>query len=418
MPSLSDKLKSLGVRLGPADLPLPHPRSQTVNLLEALGVLPISTLVGDTFILEQYFPPGYIHGRAPLSVSASLNTLANWVGDARLRDLPAQAFAFLDTETTGLQGGTGTFAFLIGVGRFEADTFHLAQFFMQDPAAEPAQLAALEAYLAPCQALVTYNGKAFDIPLLNTRYISHGLTIPYIGYAHVDLLHLARRLWRDRLPSRTLSNIEAQILGSLRTSDDVPGWMIPQLYFDYLRSGDPAPLKSVFYHNAMDVISLAALLNHTAGLLENPLSAEVQHGIDMVSLAKLFEDLGDLEMATRLYIHGMRHLEAQDAGSSMDIYLQAIQRLAAIYKRQGNYPAAVELWQEAAANRHLDSNIELAKYYEHRLRDVPTAIYWTRTAILTLEGLDLHQHLRQVWLAELEHRLERLKRKHAGQETE
>jgi hypothetical protein len=135
--------------------------------------------------------------------------------------------------------------------------------------------------------------------------------------------------------------------------------MIPQLYFDYLRSGDPTPLKSVFYHNAMDVVSLAALLNHTAGLLENPLSVEVQHGIDMVSLAKLFEDLGELEMATRLYIHGMHHLDAQDAGFSMDIYLQAVQRLAAIYKRQGIYPAAVELWQ-AAANRHLDSIIELA----------------------------------------------------------
>ncbi len=188
--------------------------------------------------------------------------LAEWAREPRLAELAPADFAFLDTETTGLSGGTGTYAFLVGVARFEDEGLHLAQFFMRDPSEEPGLLAALEEFLAPCQALVTFNGKAFDAPLLLTRYLCHGWQPPFQGLAHVDLLHLARRLWRDRLPSRTLTMLEAHILGAGRSEEDIPGWLIPEMYFTYLQTGDPTPLKSVFYHNAMDVISLVALMEH------------------------------------------------------------------------------------------------------------------------------------------------------------
>jgi hypothetical protein len=411
VPSLSDKLKALGVRLGPAELAPPHPPNQRYNIQNVLGARQYSTLVGDTYVVEQSYPQGYLHGQSPLNLTAAMRVMSAWAGEARLNDLPAQAYAFLDTETTGLQGGTGTYAFLIGVGRFEGESFHLAQFFMQDPSAEPAQLAALDEFLAPCQILVTYNGKAFDIPLLNTRYLTHGLAAPYNGYAHIDLLHLSRRLWRDRLPSRTLSNIEAHILGSARTSDDVPGWMIPQLYFDYLRSGDPTPLVSVFYHNAMDVVSLAALLNRTAAMLDDPFSPEIQHGVDMVSLAKLFEDLGDLDTATRLYIHGLHHLTPQEGEFPREVYLSALLRLASIYKHTGDYPAAADLWREAANQCDIDAHVELAKYFEHQKKDYSEAIVWARAALVCLGERSLPHPYQHLWLAELEHRLERLERK-------
>ncbi len=206
MPTLSDKLKSLGVNVGAANLPsrtdlrTPDLRRPSENLDLVLNGRRFETLIGETYVVEQTLPVGSPYGCCSLHLTAPLDVISIWAGDDRIRSMPPQGFAFLDTETTGLSGGTGTYAFLIGVGKFEGDNFHLAQFFMRDPLEEPAQLAALEEFLAPCQALVTYNGKAFDIPLLVARYVTHGIQIPFRDYAHIDLLHLSRRLWRDRLP--------------------------------------------------------------------------------------------------------------------------------------------------------------------------------------------------------------------------
>lgn len=412
MHSISDKLKSLGVQIGARDLPPPPPRApshSSANLEAILLGHPLETPLGETFVIDTHYPPEYLHGRVGLRTTSSLQILSTWAGEQRIQDFPPHTFAYLDTETTGLNGGTGTYAFLIGVGRFEEDAFHLAQFFMRDPLEEPAQLAALEQFIAPCQALVTFNGKAFDIPLLNARYTTHGWQNPFTGTAHVDLLHLARRLWRDRLPSRTLGNLEVYILGAVRTEDDLPGWMIPSRYFDYLRDGDPLPLKNVIYHNAMDVVAMAALFNHMAAMLADPLSGMIEHGSDLIAMAKLYEDLGELDYATRLYLHGLDH------DLPKEVLVDAIQRLAGLHKRQDNYQAAVELWEQAARHQHLEAHVELAKFYEHRLRSYPEAIYWTKTAIeLVLRpGFPLFE--RRQRLLELEHRLARLQRKVAGQ---
>jgi uncharacterized protein len=415
MSSLSDRLKSLGVKVGAQDLPAPQPRrtSPHVHVLEqVLSGHPLETHQGETFVVEERYAVDYQLGKSSIQITAPLHKIAEWAGEERIRDLPPQSFAFLDTETTGLSGGTGTYAFLIGVGRFEGDEFHLAQFFMRDPTEEPAQLAAFEEFMAPCEALVTFNGKAFDVPLLNTRYITQGWQPPFSATAHVDLLHLARRLWRDRLPSRSLGNLEVQILGATRTEEDVPGWMIPSLYFDFLRSGEAQPLKSIFYHNAVDVVSMAALFNHMAGLLADPFNEPVEHGVDLIALAKLFESMGDIDTATRLYIHGLDH------DLPKENLLDAIQRLALIHKRQDNFPAAVSLWEQAAQHQHLHAHVELAKYYEHRVRDCKEALHWTRSAIELLNEPNFSLFERMQWLPELEHRQERLERKLASNSGE
>ncbi len=373
---------------------------------------------------------GEPHGKAALGLTARLDRLADWARDGRLRDLPPQSLAFLDTETTGLAGGTGTYAFVIGVGRIIDEALEIRQFFMRDPAEEPAQLAAFEAFLNPCQAIVTYNGKAFDAPLLATRFISHGLRAPFLDLAHIDLLHLARRLWRDRLPSRTLGNLEVQILGALRTEEDIPGWMIPDLYFQFLHSGDTSQLKNILYHNRMDVLSLVALLDHVAWLLADPLQFGSQFGSDLIALGKLFEDLGDLETAMLLYIHGLEHDEARISSEldqandrlTPELLLSALQRLAGIHKRQANLAAAIQVWEQAARYTHIDSHIELAKAYEHHLKDYPQAIYWTETAITLIETSPtingqspfLNAYQKRQWLEELAHRLERLQHKLQG----
>jgi uncharacterized protein YprB with RNaseH-like and TPR domain len=405
MSSLSDKLKSLGVKVGASDLPKPKPRKSPHSIEQVLAGHTWQSHQGETFVVEEMYPADFQQGQMGIQLTAPRHVIAEWAGDERVNNYPASSFAFIDTETTGLSGGAGTYAFLIGVGRFDGENFHLAQFFMRDPVEEGAQLAALEEFMAPCEALVTFNGKSFDIPLLHTRFVTHGWRPPFKDNAHVDLLHLARRLWRERLPSRTLGNLEVQILGASRTEEDVPGWMIPSLYFQYLRSGDARPLKSVFYHNAMDVVSMAALFNHMAGMLAEPLNGAVEHAVDIVSMARLFESLGDLKSAIRLYLYGLE----QDLPKKT--LLDAIQRLALIYKRAENYPPAIELWQQAAHHQHLDSHVELAKYYEHRQKDCQMALQWTQTAIELAGSKKFSAYERRRWLAELEHRRQRLLRK-------
>ena len=308
-----------------------------------------------------------------------------------------------------MTGGTGTYAFLVGVGRFETSasnrTFHLQQFFMRDPGEEPALLEALAEFLAPCTALVTYNGKAFDAPLLVTRYTLHDIPVPFEDYAHVDLLHLARRLWRERLPSRTLKYIEENVLGALRTTEEVPGYEIPWLYFDYLRSGDASEMKGVFYHNAMDIVALAALFSHSAAMLHDPFDERIQHGLDVIALAKLYEDLDRWDMAARLYERGLEmDLDEED-------FWKAVRRLSVLQKRRGDLDEAIRWWEQAAAQGHIYAHIELAKYYEHQLRDYPEAQKWTQAALREVQSSDLPAYERQYWQAELDHRLARLEGK-------
>lgn len=404
MPSLSEKLKSLGVNLGAREI-LPPPERKRFPIEAIIDGREQPTPYGPAFVVQAQFPDGYLQGRILLSPAEKLNTISSWANEPRLNDLAPNEFVFLDTETSGLAGGTGTYAFLIGVGRFTDAGFELAQYFMRDPLEEPAQLAALLSYLNEQDGLVTFNGKAFDVPLLNTRFITNGEQTPLKSSAHLDLLLLARRLWRDRLPSRALGHLEEHILGVERTQEDVPGWLVPQLYFDYLRSGDARPLKSVFYHNAMDILSLAALLNHIAAILEHPVISEDQHGIDLIAIGKLYEDLGELDEAEKRYSAGL----AQDLPG--EIRSQGMYRWSIMEKRRENYRMACELWCLAANAGEIYACEELAKYYEHHEKDYAQAISWTQKALQLITADDFPRLERFRWLPAFEHRLDRLNRK-------
>jgi uncharacterized protein YprB with RNaseH-like and TPR domain len=404
MTSLSDKLKSLGVRIGARDLPPPRPREPYPIERVVPGRFQ-ETSHGEVYVVEERYPLERRHGCATLQITAPLHVITEWAREPRLANVELDSFAFLDTETTGLAGGTGTFAFMVGVGRYDGQEFHLAQFFMRDPVEEPALLAALTEFLQPCQALVTFNGKGFDVPLLNARYITNGKQSPLASFAHLDLLPLARRLWRARLPSRALGYLEEHILGLVRDQEDVPGWVIPSLYFGYLRSGDARSMKGVFYHNTIDVLSLAALLSHVAEMLDDPFGEAVVHGLDLVAMGKLFGDLGHLETATQLYQRGLAHDLPEE------VYWRTVQRLSFAQKRCGNLPAAVALWREAAGSGQIYAHVELAKFYEHQQRDYGEAAQWTRAALALVNAPDFPRHECRRWLADLEHRLARLHRK-------
>ena len=400
--STTDKLNHFLKRA--ADLPKPNvePRYDIDSVLPGAF---LATPLGDVFVVEQSFTADYLHGSAPILSSLPLSLIAQWANDPRIADFPLSAFAFLDTETSGLAGGTGTYAFLVGAARFVEGQLVLRQFFMRDPAEEPALLEGLAHFLAPAKALVTFNGKAFDAPLLTTRYSLHRIPIPYKNYSHLDLLPLARRLWRDRLESRALKYLEEHVLGMKRASEEVPGYEIPWLYFDYLRHRDARPLAGVFYHNAMDVVAMSALLTHMNEVLTNPYQGSVEHGLDFVALGKLFEDLGHWEEAARLFEHGLQlHLAEKD-------FTAALQRLSILQKRRGDLGEAIRLWELAAEQGHVYAHIEMAKYCEHKRRDVKAAIQWTRSALDHLEHAEMSTYERKHWRKEISHRLARLERK-------
>jgi len=401
MPSLSDKLKSLGVKIGAADLPHAAP-FQEYEIDKVVDGIYRPTPAGETFVAGQIFEAEYRHGQSAIQPQAPFDALAAWAGEPRFLELPLESYVFLDTETSGLAGGTGTYAFLVGVGRFQEGEFHLEQFFMRDPAEEPALLEGLAAFLAPAKALVTFNGKAFDAPILRTRYTLHSIPAPFVDFAHLDLLPLARRLWRDRLPSRALKYLEENLLVSPRTSEEVPGYEIPYLYFDYLRSRDARPLKGVFYHNAMDVVAMAALLTHMTSILADPFSEMVEHGLDAVALAKLYEDMDQWDTAARLFERGLE-MELPEA----DFWL-TLQRLSHLQKRRGNLETAVRLWERAAGQGHVYAHVEMAKYFEHRQRNYTEAEKWTKSALELVSTLDIPRYMYNHWVEELNHRLERL----------
>ena len=403
MTSISDKLKSLGVGKGTAHLSKPKPDSHTIDSVVAGSFIP--THRGEVFASEQQYPKDYIYGSAPLVSAFTLSHISHWANDPAIEKFHLSKFAFLDTETSGLSGGTGTYAFLVGVARFIDDQFVLRQFFMRDPAEEPALLEGIAKFIAPCKSLVTFNGKSFDAPLLSTRYRLHQIPIPYQEYSHLDLLPLARRLWRDRLESRALKYLEEHVLGLKRSSEEVPGYEIPWLYFDYLRTGDARPLGGVFYHNAMDVVAMAALLAHMNDMLENPFDGKVQHGLDFIALGKLFEDLGHWDEAARLFERGLES-ELNEADFGL-----AVKRLSILQKKRGDINEAIRLWERAAERGHLYAFIELAKHYEHKERDVKSALKWTKSALQQVEKINLPAYMRKFWETEIEHRLARLNRK-------
>ena len=404
MSSLSDKLKSLGVQLGSKDL-RPRQISKKFPIEKIVEGSLKDTLFGETFVVETIFPPDYRQGTTSLKVETSLNIIASWAGETRLKQCHPHDFLFLDTETTGLSGGTGTYAFLIGAGRLTENGFHLMQYFMRDPIEEPAQLVAFASNLGNFHGLVTFNGKAFDIPILNTRFTTNGELSPLKLTPHLDLLPLARRIWRDRLSDRSLGSLEEHILGVSRTQDDVPGWLIPSLYFNYLRDGDARPLKSIFYHNAMDIISLAALLNFTATLIEDPLNVRFDHGMDVLGIAKLYEDLGKVDQAATLYARSI------DCDLPHQCWCEAIKRWSLLEKRRGNISKALELWHQASSSAEIYAHVELAKYFEHRKGDFDQALIWTDSALAIIASETFPPVDYWRLKPELQHRQARLKKR-------
>ncbi|HEY3366286.1 MAG TPA: ribonuclease H-like domain-containing protein [Symbiobacteriaceae bacterium] len=374
---------------------------------------------GEAFCLETRYPVEYLRG--PLSLEhifavpgAAWETIGRVPATADMRSA-----VFFDTETTGLAGGTGTHAFLIGLGYFEGFDFVLKQYFLRDYPEEDALLEALAGDLARFSLLVTFNGKAFDWPLMETRYRLSRRRVPLAGIPHLDLLHPARRVWKGRLAQCNLTNLEAQVLG-VRRMGDVPGHLIPQLYFDYLRSGDATPLLDVVLHNRLDILSLVALATWLGRIVTDPLSptadGELVPGDDLYALARLFEARGRSDEALVLYE------AAVDRGAVAISPRLMMQELARAYKRLRRHDRALPIWEQMAgdpAGPSLHALVEMAKYYEHVARDIDRAHALAHEALAVAErrrsitgaGAGAYALAAAADVQDLQHRISRLTRK-------
>ncbi len=319
-----------------------------------------------------------------------------------------EKWLFLDTETTGLAGGTGTYAFLIGLAWWDAGGLQVEQLFMRDFAEEHSLLQELSQRVAERPVLVTFNGKSFDWPLLENRFtMTRSIAVPKLA-AHLDLLHPARALWRLRLGSVRLVELERHVLDAPRLGwhreNDVSSALIPQFYFDYLRGGPAEPLAGVVRHNQMDLRGLAALFCKMNELLsETPKAANQIESLDLFGLSRFLQRRGEDDRAQTACA------KALAIGLPADIRPKARRELAMMAKRRGEHADAAAIWLEIAADLHdgVHACEQLAIYYERQARDMAKAVQFAKLAIATLgrRRTDSRDPFLTARFARLEHKL-------------
>ncbi|WZL78395.1 ribonuclease H-like domain-containing protein [Eubacteriales bacterium mix99] len=320
------------------------------------------------------------------------------------RDLCPKDIVFLDTETTGLAGGTGTVAFLVGLGYVEEDGLVVDQYLMRDFDEEVPMLQAVADQLRHHSVLVTFNGKSFDWPLLEGRLILSGIPPIHCEDAHLDLLPVARRLWAARLPDCSLSTLEEKILFHHRT-EDIPGSMIPNIYLDFLKSRTPGKMRQVLQHNEWDIAAMAALLVHFATLYHDP---EINRdACELLGIGK------ELERAHRIRQAAVCYQKCIDLAPHSFV-LNAKKRLAYLTKRYRGPQEAMELWADLAGKEGSSlcfPLIEMAKFLEHREKDFPGALECTEKAILLVNRFSDSDIGPKRLQTELLHRRQRLMKK-------
>ena len=289
---------------------------------------------------------------------------------------------FLDTETTGLSHGVGTVAFLVGVGFVEGDALVIEQYLMRDYADEPELIDRLAQRMADFDSVCTFNGKTFDMPLLQDRFTMCRMRDRWRDLENLDLITAARRAWKLRLGSCRLANIETEILGMPR-EDDLPGSEVPARYFEFLKTGDEGLLKGIVDHNRQDIATLATLLVKLCAVNDKPEALTDQR--DQFSMGKSLERQGELGPAREMYRISARPRPAGTlaALTGERIAGMANWRIYLLCRRSGDWEGARDVLGQMLRRKQMTGAacVELSKLYEHRLKDYPRALeYALRSA--------------------------------------
>ena len=330
-----------------------------------------------------------------------LFTIANNKTD-NLDDDLIDNFLFIDTETTGLMGGTGTVSFLVGVGYFNNNNFFIEQYLMRDYDEEAAMLNDLKKLMEKHNIVISFNGKSFDLPLIKTRLILNRLERPKYDF-HLDLLHSARRIW-SFLDSCSLKSLEQNILDFNRI-DDVPGHLIPGIYFEFLEKKDFKLLAPILEHNIYDILSLVTLFTH----LKEVYLKNVQN----LNPHELFH-LGRIKEKDKNYQECISYLEESIENSEEStLKYKALKKLSWQYKRINRYEAAAEIWQKMIDNNKegIFPYVEMAKYLEHQKKEYKIALTYTQEAINLINKKRSITHNYEQKRDKLKHRAERLEKK-------
>ena len=388
-----------------------RPSPQSFQIQEWFPGEEIETKQGKHFETETLYARHRRHGSAELSELAELpGDLLETLSNGTIRNVPPQEWAFLDTETTGIQGGAGICPFLVGLGYFAGDDFHMVQYFIRDFDEEPSMLLALGELLRQFELVVTYNGAAFDIPLLETRFTLSRLDSPFremsganasptrsasaiarslkegrshkdmsganaspTGRSHKEMSHFdflfsARRLWRNGHGSCRLVALEREIISFAR-GPDVPGSMIPRAYFEYLQRRPSAAFRSIFTHNVHDVVSLAALTVHGCDRVTLE-PAALDDPLDLYSLGRVWEASQDWRRSIRLYEMAL------NGGVSEPMRQKVLENLAVIYRRAGEHERSLEVCTELMQYPEFSMvGYQVAAiYYERVARDLDAAL--------------------------------------------
>ena len=403
----------------------PRPRRATP------GVLPgerVESTLGAFQLIQTVYDLSYQHGPKRLAdlLGHQAVTAARLARDEKLAGADLRGLAFIDTETTGLAGGAGTLVFLVGVGVCDGDQFVLRQYFLLDPGDEVALLTALVADLAPRVGWVSFNGRAFDLPLLETRLTMNRQRGALGQRPHLDLLMPARRLYRGRLPTCSLGDIERGVFDLQRDQDDVPGFMIPGMYLDYLRTGNSDDMRRVIYHNTVDILSMVTLASHLMDVFATPLVSAAEGAAARAGRAQSnpspARNPADLLRLACWHADNARPVEAESAFKEalagklkLDERRLGLTRLAALLKRLGRRGEAAPLWEQLASFTLDDPGpfVELAMYHEWTTRDLAQALSWTERARGVVAGWPSNWQT-ELAKTELQRRQERL---HAKQQA-
>jgi hypothetical protein len=397
-----------------------------VNAAITLGGAVVEHSDGAVIVVDREYRADMLHGRTPIGEIVSTITDGSnalklmgqaWPSAAGIvaggSEAPPLRLLFLDLETTGLFSGAGTQAFLIGCATIDGTSIRVRQFLLPGFEHERALLGELQDWAKSHGALCTYNGRTFDVPLIETRFMFHRVPCPLDGVPHLDMLHPARRMWRQRPlatgtpdpddSSCSLGVLEKQIAGLHRVGD-VPGYEIPSRFFKFVRTGDARPLEAVMEHNRLDLISLAAVLARAIVLITRGPSAATT-AQEAYGLARVYERGGEFENAEASLLRTIEF--AKRVGAEPEVHGEALRRLAWVRRRDRRPHEAADAWNElvvlprCAAALRREAKEALAIHHEHRLKDLRSAR--EHALDLLAEGVANR--------ARVQHRLDRLERK-------
>jgi uncharacterized protein YprB with RNaseH-like and TPR domain len=392
------------------------PRSGQARLhtvAETLDGDVIESPSGPCVVIDRFYPADHWHGTVrigdvrglALSTRPELTLVG---GHPSSEGASPSSLLFVDLETTGLAGGAGTYAFLVGCAYFEPHGFRIRQYFLGAFQHERTLLHEVESLVRRSAGLVSYNGKSFDVPVLETRFNFNRLAAPFEDFAHVDMLHVARRFWRSApaapgawpdTDSCRLSALERLLFG-VRRVGDVQGFEIPNRYFDYVRSGNAERLEPVFEHNRLDLLSLALMTARALRVLEDA-PARCTSARESLAAGKTLEGVGRFGDAERCYVDAVDRSRSERGAEAGGVRAEAMRCLALRYRRSARFSEAADVWRAIVVEREGSAILRrealeaLAIHYEHRARDLSEAHRFARLSLaerVGTRGLEVGRH--------------------------